>query len=497
MPVPVALRAALLLLFTVIIVTIAPLAARAQTATDIGPPPPTRFVPSEVVEEARRDAEKRQARAAEETKAADELGQLGSSALAAGDSRSAADYFRRAIALAKDDPAPWIGLARAKLAIAPADGNETYALPREATSAALAAYGLTRTAALRAESLAVLAQALERRELYRPALEAYKASLALAESAPVRQAFSSSRRARASASSTTPSTPTPGRRASASSSRTIWSSPASITPPTSPSTASRRGASSKDDRQICVDGLNHGQRYQLALRQGLPAAIGEIARGAGHARGLCPRSRRGVRFTGDNFVLPSSGAPGIPVVTVNAREVKLTLYRIGDRALARLISDGKFLHQLDGYDADSIRRRAASRSGRARSTRGSTSTRRSRPFPVDEALPERKPGVYVLIAGRATDKPRTGRAAPRSGSSSPTSACRPIPARTGSTCFARSLDTAKPLAGVDLTLLARNNEILGTAQTDADGRARFDAGPDRAATAAMAPAAVAGQRRGG
>ena len=54
--------------------------------------------------------QKRQARTAEETKAADELGQLGSSALAAVDSRSAADYFRRAVALAKDDPAPWIGL---------------------------------------------------------------------------------------------------------------------------------------------------------------------------------------------------------------------------------------------------------------------------------------------------------------------------------------------------------------------------------------------------
>ena len=48
----------------------------------------------------------------------------------------------------------------------------------------------------------------------------------------------------------------------------------------------------------------------------------------------------------------------------------------------------------------------------------------------------------------------------------------------GLNVFARSLGTAKPIAGVELTLLARNNEILGTAKTDAEGRATFNAGPD-------------------
>ena len=310
MPVPVALRAALLLLFTVIIVTIAPLAARAQTANDIGPPPPPRFVPSDVVEEARRDAEKRQARTAEETKAADELGQLGSSALAAGDSRSAADYFRRAVALAKDDPAPWIGLARAKLAIAPADGNETYALPREATSAALAAYGLTRTAALRAESLAVLAQALERRELFRPALEAYKASLGLAESAPVRQAFlelKSRKGFRVVDHSVDADTLVPRICVQISDdlvkSGTDYSSYVTLD--------GKPGAGCREGRPPA---LRRRPGPWPALPAGAAAGVAGgdrgDARSAGHARGLCPRSRRGCAFHGKQFRAATSGRRG-------------------------------------------------------------------------------------------------------------------------------------------------------------------------------------------
>ena len=50
--------------------------------------------------------------------------------------------------------------------------------------------------------------------------------------------------------------------------------------------------------------------------------------------------------------------------------------------------------------------------------------------------------------------------------------------------FVRSLAAATPSAGVNVKLIARNNEVLGTAKSDANGYARFDAGPRRAAKAA-------------
>ena len=44
------------------------------------------------------------------------------------------------------------------------------------------------------------------------------------------------------------------------------------------------------------------------------------------------------------------------------------------------------------------------------------------------------------------------------------------------------LDTAKPKPGLALSLVARNNEVLGTATTDADGRARFATAVEGATT---------------
>ena len=46
----------------------------------------------------------------------------------------------------------------------------------------------------------------------------------------------------------------------------------------------------------------------------------------------------------------------------------------------------------------------------------------------------------------------------------------------GMAVFARSYATAKPLSGVKLTLVARDNNIVSTQTTNSDGRADFDAG---------------------
>ncbi len=78
---------------------------------------------------------------------------------------------------------------------------------------------------------------------------------------------------------------------------------------------------------------------------------------------------------------------------------------------------------------------------------------------------------------------------PRNGSWSPTSACRPSPARTGSPSLPARSIRPMPLANTELTLLARNNEVLGTATTDADGKATFTAGLMRGA-GGMVPAVL-------
>ena len=79
-------------------------------------------------------------------------------------------------------------------------------------------------------------------------------------------------------------------------------------------------AISSEDRQICVEGLKHGERYNIALRQGLPSNVGESLLKAQdydiYVRDRSPQAR----FTGRNYVLPRIGPEGAPVVSVNTSQ---------------------------------------------------------------------------------------------------------------------------------------------------------------------------------
>ena len=132
-------------------------------------------------------------------------------------------------------------------------------------------------------------------------------------------------------------------------------------------------------------------------------------------------------------MLPAGARRGIPVVTVNMDAADVKLYRIGDRSLAQLLSGYQFLQQLDGYDIASIADQMGAPVWEGQLDIANDLNKEvTTSFPVDEALPERKPGVYVLTA-QADERPQRRLAirAPRNGSSSPTSASPPIPARTG------------------------------------------------------------------
>ncbi len=117
-------------------------------------------------------------------------------------------------------------------------------------------------------------------------------------------------------------------------------------------------------------------------------------------------------------------------------------------------------------------------------------------FPVDEVLPTRKPGIYVLTA-----IPDSGVTNEWDSQATQWFLVSDIGLSTfagtdGLTVFARSLTTAKPEAGLTLELVAKNNEVLGTAQTDEEGRATFTAGLLRGGNAAV-PAVLTARKGDG
>ena len=112
-------------------------------------------------------------------------------ALAAKDQRGAAKLLAQIAGAEPANAAHWQALAAALLAI-PADslqGSERYEVPLNASAAAYLATQRAASNDARAAALVVLADGLKRRSMWRPALDAYRASLALADAAPVRAAY--------------------------------------------------------------------------------------------------------------------------------------------------------------------------------------------------------------------------------------------------------------------------------------------------------------------
>lgn len=474
-------------------------AGKVQVAADepdLGAPPALSYVPDYM----KLDARRYRASLAETEPQAEQglvlLSSAGRDALRMGNAREAVDSYVAALAIEKDDAGLWAALSRALLAVETQDYNERAQLARDGTSAALNAYGLARTASLRAESLAAIGQALDRRDVSRAALQAYEASLALVNDAAVRAAYldlKARKGFRVVNHSVDADLAEP--RVCVQFSEDLVKSGIDYASFFTVDDAAPR-AITASGRQICVEGLEHGNHYRIAVRQGLPAAIGETTDSPVSLNVYVRDRAPTVRFTGENFVLPATGRHGIPMVGINAPTAKLKLHRIGDRALTNLLSGWNFLRQLSEYDMDQLTESGELVWEGEIEFPGEENREALISFPVDEALPERKPGVYVMVAIPEGDQSESWNSKATQWFVVSDIGLSTYAGEDGLTVFARALSSAKPLAGATLQLLARNNEILGEAVTDARGRATFTPGLMRG-TSGLAPAALTAKGAGG
>ena len=458
-----------------------------ETATngpDIGAAPPLAFLSDDFVQGAR-DAKSNLALADElKEQGVESLIALGHIELTSGNVNNALNAFQGALSLVPDNADLWLELARAGNTVP----NDT-TIATNAAYAALNGYQLTRTAQSRADALFVLATSLQKAQNYRQALNAYKASLELESSVAVQAAYDDLRaRQGFRVTGNTLDNDNAAPRACVQFSEKLVKS-VDYSPFVTVNGAAPKGVDAKDN-QICVEGLDFGQNYRVSLRAGLPSSVDEDLASQVNVDVYVRDRTASIRFTGDNFVLPSTARRGIPIISVNTNTANLKLYRIGDRNIAQLLNNSQFLTQVDTYSAQTIQDTNGELVWQGSIDIGQELNKEvATSFPVDEALPKRKPGVYVLTA-----------VAPNSGGhewdpqATQWFVVSDIGINTyagtdGLNVFTRSLASAKPLAGVELQLLAKNNEILGTAKTDADGRATFSAGLMRG-TAGMTPAVI-------
>jgi len=153
------------------------------------------------------------------------------------------------------------------------------------------------------------------------------------------------------------------------------------------------------DSQLCLDGVEHGKRYDITLRAGLPAASGEVLHKDARLR-LYVRDRTPlVRFPGRAYVLPRSADAALPIETVNVDVVDLKLRRVSDRNLVRAIRQSYFGKPLSKYQDDRFAADLAQEiwtgQGDVQNTLNTDMTTR---LPLAEALAGQPAGIYALSA---------------------------------------------------------------------------------------------------
>lgn len=414
----------------------------------------------------------------------------GEIALGRGDARAALPQANAAIVADSANAAGWRLMARAANAIEPRDYRERWELRERAIASAYLAYQRSTTRNDEAASLGVLAGTFEKNQLWRPALTAYRLSLDLAANAALQSSYESLREKRGFrllSNKTDSDAASP--RACFEFSEALARGRVDFAPYVAISGGKGDFAVSAEGRQICVDGLRHGERYAVVIRQGVPSALPDetLLKSADYEIYVRDRTPS-VRFTGKNYVLPRTGQQGIPVVSVNAGKLDLEVMRIGDRNLINSVHSEDFLGQLGSYSARQIS------SDKGQTVWTGTMDVKSElnqdvitAFPVTEAVGSLKPGVYVMFAkpsGGPSQTPSSGDDGDYDDGSTRATQWFVV-SDLGLTSFtgpdgvhvlARSLADAKPIANATLNLIARNNEVLGTAKTDGNGYARFDAG---------------------
>ncbi|WP_180966757.1 alpha-2-macroglobulin family protein [Cohaesibacter celericrescens] len=434
-----------------------------------------------------------------------DLVQQGHDALGFDEAGAAVDHFRAALSMRPDESDLWLALstAYARLAVTNPDREQARRARSGAITSAINAYQTSRYRSERAQALSGLGHSLEKANWFREALSAFKMSLALRENPKDRADYArllQSHGFRMLTHSLDADIKVPraclqfsedvkkGFGDFASYIRVDQQQPKSLDVST---------------RQICIEGLAHGRTYQIDVREGLPAENGERLM-SNLQLDLYVRDRSAsMRFTGNNYVLPASNRRGIPLVSVNSEEAKLSLYRIGERSLAHMLQGASFLRQLSSWNITEL----VDRMG-APVWKGSLAIRPKKneevitAIPIDEALPERKPGVYLLTAATKThdlkDYPSLASQwfvisdiglTTFTGTGSGIGAQGGTAELGGLQVFTRSLASAKPLVGVDVELIAVNNEVLATGISDASGMVTFDAGLVRG-TDGLAPAVL-------
>ena len=242
--------------------------------------------------------------------------------------------------------------------------------------------------------------------------------------------------------------------------------------------------------ELCIGGTGFADR-RVTLLKGLPAKTGETLAANADVDFTFGERPPFVGFAGEGVILPREDSDGVGIETVNVSRLSVEVWRVVDRNLVRKsisapdpTAEGEWPGDY-GSDSPDDEGRVVWKGELPVATQGA-GERVTTVFPLGAVLKEMKPGAYVIKVRDASG----GRSIKSEGGEDDYDPNPPAQARRwvvftdmalsaydGSEALdvvVRSLKTAKIMPNVRVTLVARNGEDLAVAQSDAQGRVRFD-----------------------
>jgi uncharacterized protein YfaS (alpha-2-macroglobulin family) len=425
-----------------------------------------------------------------------ELRKEADAASAANDPRAHAQRLGEIAVHTEKDASLWLRYARALGEIKPTNAAERNIIRDRTAAAAYLAYRRTLIRVQEAEALEIIGRIYADRELWRPALETLKFALERRETAELKSFYENLR-------------DTHGFRvldysvdADVASPRACiqFSDPLAQKVDFSPFISVQgvdKPSIVSNDQQICIEGLRHGETYAVTARRGITARNGDVLNNPAELQIYVRDRKADVRFTGRAYVLARTGQKGIPVISVNTKRLNIQIVRIGERSLIPSALDAQFRQSLSRGEIEQLSQNQGALAFKGELDVASELNKEvTTAFPIDEAVKDLRAGVYVMIASPAdaVGRPDYSNLATQWFVVSDLGLTA-ITADDGLHVFVRDLGTAAPVADAELKLLAKNNEVLGTIKTNAQGFAKFDVGLVRG-TGGLIPAVLIAERKG-
>jgi uncharacterized protein YfaS (alpha-2-macroglobulin family) len=226
--------------------------------------------------------------------------------------------------------------------------------------------------------------------------------------------------------------------------------------------------------QVCVAGLRPGTSTRVTFLAGMPGADGVSLKARDTLAVAMPDRQPRLVFDGARFLQPSGAPAQVSLASVNLSAVKLDLVRVTERAAQPFLAQHPPGDDLAGTDLDGLRQSGALVwQGRADIPGFTRNDLLHTKLPLPPALD--RPGLYLLLA-------RPGDGTPTSDGDSPQAVQMVLRTDLAPTAWqggdglhvqVRGYADAQPRPGVQVALVAADNDVLATEATGPDGIARF------------------------